>query len=121
MGSSRSLLEVRCCSEASEDFLSGTFGFLFTPVGDKGLGFGKKVDGIEDVGVSDWLEYPLEGDARPISFSGEGSLKSLSTDGSEGVVALEPDWEVCDSELSCGFMHSITVVPVAVLEFDNDR
>lgn len=42
MGSSRSFLDVHFCSDESEDFLSGTFGFLFTLIGDKGLGFGKK-------------------------------------------------------------------------------
>lgn len=59
MGRSRSFLEVvtslqdRDCSDSddSEDFLSGTFGFLLPLVGESGPG--KKVDGKEDVGVSD--------------------------------------------------------------------
>lgn len=98
-GSSRSLLDnccccccCCCCKEEREDFLSGTLGFLLPLLGDKGLG--KKAEGKVDVGVSDWLEYPLDGEARPISFSGEGSLNSFSTEGSEGVVARDPDWDV---------------------------
>lgn len=62
MGSSRSLLdevppsleESCCCRDEREDFLSGTFGFLLPLVGDKGPG--KKAEGKEEVGVSDWLE-----------------------------------------------------------------
>lgn len=35
-------------------------------------------------------------------------------------MALDSDWDVWDSELSGDLMHSITVVPVAVLELDKD-
>lgn len=108
-------LESGCCSD---DFLSGTFGFLLLPPGDKGPE--KKAVGKEEVGVSDWLEYPLEGEASPASFSGEASLNSLSTEGRDGVVARDPDCDVWDSELSGDLMHSMTVVPVAVLELDKD-
>lgn len=120
-----------CCSEDREDFLSGTLGFRFPLVGESGPG--KNANGIEDVGVSDWLEYPLEGEARPASFSGEPSLKSPSPGGRGGEVGLEelePEPAECinawvsplgEEELSTGdLMHSITVVPVAVLELDKE-
>lgn len=46
---------------------------------------------------------------------------SVSTDSCEGEVALEVDGESSrDSELPRTFIHSITVVPVAVLEPDRD-
>ena len=38
----------------------------------------------------------------------------------EGVVALEVEGEARDSELPCTWVHSMTVVPVAVLELDKD-
>lgn len=58
-GSSRSLFEVapslldNDCSDSDEreDFLSGTLGFLLPLDGD--IGPGKKVEGNEEVGVSD--------------------------------------------------------------------
>lgn len=75
--------------------------------------------GMVGVGVSDWLEYPLEGDMKPGGFKGE-ILDSASTDSWEGEVAREVVREVRESELPHTFMHSITVVPVAVLELDSD-
>lgn len=46
---------------------------------------------------------------------------SVSTESCEGEVALEVDGESSrDSELPLTFIHSITVVPVAVLEPDRD-
>lgn len=46
---------------------------------------------------------------------------SVSMESCEGEVALEVEGESSrDSELPLTFMHSITVVPVAVLEPDKD-
>lgn len=46
---------------------------------------------------------------------------SVSMESCEGEVALEVDGESSrDSELPLTFIHSITVVPVAVLEPDRD-
>lgn len=77
--------------------------------------------GMVGVGVSDWLEYPLDGDMSPIGRKGEEALVSASMESWEGEVAREVEGESRrDSELPLTFMHSITVVPVAVLEPDND-
>ncbi|KAK9518883.1 hypothetical protein VZT92_021651 [Zoarces viviparus] len=98
MGSSRSLLEEGSdCSDCvvRDDFLSGTLGFLLPLDGDSGPGKkAAEAEGNDEVGVSDWLEYPLDGLVRPASFSGDVSLKSPSDDGREGVVALEPGCDV---------------------------
>ncbi len=56
IGNSRSLLDECCCKEASEDFLSGTLGFLFPPVGDIGWAFGRKPMEEMMLVSSDWLE-----------------------------------------------------------------
>lgn len=49
------------------------------------------------------------------------TLVSASMESGEGEVAREVDGEFRDSELPRTLMHSITVVPVAVLEPDNER
>lgn len=54
-------------------------------------------------------------------MKGEEPLISVSTESWEGEVALEVDGESRrDSELPLTFIHSITVVPVAVLDPDRD-
>lgn len=45
---------------------------------------------------------------------------SVSMESCEGEVALDVDGESRDSELPLTFIHSITVVPVAVLDPDKD-
>lgn len=85
---------------AREDFLSGTTGRTLTLL----LGGGKwpRVKDMETVGVgvSDWLEYPLEGDISPGGLPGEeASRASTSIESWEGVVALEVEGEARDSEL----------------------
>lgn len=58
---------------------------------------------------------------RPGGLKGDDALVSVSIDSCEGEVALEVEGESSkDSELPLTFMHSITVVPVAVLEPDKD-
>lgn len=49
------------------------------------------------------------------------TLVSASMESRDGDVAREVEGECRDSELPCTFMHSITVVPVAVLEPDSER
>ena len=57
----------------------------------------------------------------PGGLKGEEALTSVSIESCEGDVALEVDGESSsDSELPLTFIHSITVVPVAVLEPDRD-
>lgn len=57
----------------------------------------------------------------PGGFKGEEALASVSIESCEGEVALEVEGESSrDSELLLTFIHSITVVPVAVLEPDKD-
>lgn len=57
----------------------------------------------------------------PVGLPGEDtSLASTSMESWEGVVALEVEGEARDSELPCTWVHSMTVVPVAVLELDKD-
>lgn len=54
-------------------------------------------------------------------MKGEDALTSVSMESCDGEVALEVDGESNrDSELLRTFIHSITVVPVAVLEPDRD-
>lgn len=54
-------------------------------------------------------------------MKGEEALTSVSMESCEGDVALEVEGESSsDSELPLTFIHSITVVPVAVLEPDRD-
>lgn len=54
-------------------------------------------------------------------MKGEEPLISVSMESCEGEVALEVDGESRrDSELPLTFIHSITVVPVAVLDPDRD-
>lgn len=54
-------------------------------------------------------------------MNGEEPLISVSMESWEGEVALEVDGESRrDSELPLTFIHSITVVPVAVLDPDRD-
>lgn len=54
-------------------------------------------------------------------MKGEEDLTSVSIKSWEGDVALEVEGESSnDSELPLTFIHSITVVPVAVLEPDRD-
>lgn len=57
----------------------------------------------------------------PGGLKGEEALTSVSAESCEGEVALEVEGESRrDSELPLTFIHSITVVPVAVLEPDKD-
>lgn len=49
------------------------------------------------------------------------TLVSASIESWDGDVAREVEGEFRDSELPRTFMHSITVVPVAVLEPDSER
>lgn len=57
----------------------------------------------------------------PGGLKGEDALWSCSVESCEGEVALDVDGESKrDSELPLTFIHSITVVPVAVLEPDKD-
>lgn len=84
----------------SDDFLSGTTGRTRTLLLE--LGKWPRVKDMETVGVgvSDWLEYPLEGDISPVGLPGEDtSLASTSMESWEGVVALEVEGEARDSEL----------------------
>lgn len=54
-------------------------------------------------------------------MNGDDGLTSVSMESCEGDVALEVEGESRrDSELLLTFIHSITVVPVAVLEPDRD-
>lgn len=57
----------------------------------------------------------------PGGLKGEDALTSVSMESCEGEVALEVEGESRrDSELPLTFIHSITVVPVAVLDPDKD-
>lgn len=57
----------------------------------------------------------------PGGLKGEDGLMSVSMESCEGEVAREVEGESSrDSELPLTFIHSITVVPVAVLEPDRD-
>lgn len=57
----------------------------------------------------------------PRGLKGEDDLMSVSMESCEGEVAREVEGESSrDSELPLTFIHSITVVPVAVLEPDKD-
>lgn len=102
----------------SEDFLSGTSGLTRTWCGECPR---MAEVGTVGVGVSDWLEYPLDGDISPVGRPGEEVLRSASAESWEGVVALETEGDVRDSELPRALAHSMAVVPVAVLELERDR
>lgn len=57
----------------------------------------------------------------PGGLKGEEAFVSVSMESWEGEVALEVEGESSrDSELPLTFIHSMTVVPVAVLEPDRD-
>lgn len=57
----------------------------------------------------------------PGGLKGEFALASVSMESCEGEVALEVEGESSrDSELPLTFIHSMTVVPVAVLEPERD-
>jgi len=84
----------------SDDFLSGTTGRTRTPPLRGGRWPRVKDMETVGVGVSDWLEYPLEGDISPVGLPGEDtSLASTSMESWEGVVALDVEGEARDSEL----------------------
>lgn len=84
----------------SDDFLSGTAGRTRTLLLEGGKWPRVKNMETVGVGVSDWLEYPLEGDISPVGLPGEDtSLASTSMESWEGVVAREAEGEARDSEL----------------------
>ena len=55
--------------DSKDDFLSGTRGFGLQPEGDMDLM--KEGTGVPAVGVLDWLEYPLDGEVKRCTLSGE--------------------------------------------------
>lgn len=67
-------VEEEDTEDSREDFLSGTFGFAL-PVGH--FTRSKEVTGVPAVGVLDWLEYPLDGEVRRWTFSGDDTSFDL--------------------------------------------